>query len=180
MSTCARNMWRHEIKLIVKQILCIKLVKYCDKLQNSFNIKVFAIVSAYLLLACQTQQTVSGRSKPCGTQLLYSTRWKYTILVQHDKQTPSIHAPFMIHTDKSETRILDRSATLFSWLEDLFRQVLWNFSNSSEHIRLKPSTVINTILNRIYDRNTFWLGNLKRMNYLGTHTHWMTIVELIL
>ena len=27
-STCARNMWRHEIKLIVKQILCIKLVKY--------------------------------------------------------------------------------------------------------------------------------------------------------
>jgi len=28
MSTCARNMYRHEIKLIVKQILCIKLVKY--------------------------------------------------------------------------------------------------------------------------------------------------------
>jgi len=27
-STCARNMLRHEIKLIVKQILCIKLVKY--------------------------------------------------------------------------------------------------------------------------------------------------------
>ena len=27
-STCVRNMWRHEIKLIVKQILCIKLVKY--------------------------------------------------------------------------------------------------------------------------------------------------------
>jgi len=26
--TCARNMQRHEIKLIVKQILCIKLVKY--------------------------------------------------------------------------------------------------------------------------------------------------------
>jgi len=30
-STCARNMLRHEIKLIVKQILCIKLVKYCNK-----------------------------------------------------------------------------------------------------------------------------------------------------
>jgi len=28
MSICARNMYRHEIKLIVKQILCIKLVKY--------------------------------------------------------------------------------------------------------------------------------------------------------
>ena len=28
MSTCARNMYRHEIKLIVKQILCIKLVNY--------------------------------------------------------------------------------------------------------------------------------------------------------
>ena len=28
---CARNMYRHEIKLIVKQILCIKLVKYWDK-----------------------------------------------------------------------------------------------------------------------------------------------------
>jgi len=27
-STCARNMYRHEIKLFVKQILCIKLVKY--------------------------------------------------------------------------------------------------------------------------------------------------------
>jgi len=27
-STCARNMYRHEIKLTVKQILCIKLVKY--------------------------------------------------------------------------------------------------------------------------------------------------------
>ena len=27
-STCARNMQRHEIKLIVKEILCIKLVKY--------------------------------------------------------------------------------------------------------------------------------------------------------
>jgi hypothetical protein len=27
MSTCARNMQKHEIKLIVKQILCIKLVK---------------------------------------------------------------------------------------------------------------------------------------------------------
>jgi len=25
---CARNMYRHELKLIVKQILCIKLVKY--------------------------------------------------------------------------------------------------------------------------------------------------------
>ena len=25
---CARNMYRHEIKLIVKQILCIELVKY--------------------------------------------------------------------------------------------------------------------------------------------------------
>jgi len=24
-------MWRHEIKLTVKQILCIKLVKYWDK-----------------------------------------------------------------------------------------------------------------------------------------------------
>jgi len=31
MSICARNMYRHEIKLIVKQILCIKLVKYWDK-----------------------------------------------------------------------------------------------------------------------------------------------------
>ena len=31
MSTCARNMYRHEIKLIVKQILCIKLVKYWNK-----------------------------------------------------------------------------------------------------------------------------------------------------
>jgi len=31
MGTCARNMYRHEIKLIVKQILCIKLVKYWDK-----------------------------------------------------------------------------------------------------------------------------------------------------
>ena len=31
MSTCARNMYRHEIKLIVKQILCIKLVNYRDK-----------------------------------------------------------------------------------------------------------------------------------------------------
>jgi len=30
-STCARNLYRHEIKLIVKQILCIKLVKYWDK-----------------------------------------------------------------------------------------------------------------------------------------------------
>ena len=28
MSTYARNMYRHEIKLIVKLILCIKLVKY--------------------------------------------------------------------------------------------------------------------------------------------------------
>ena len=28
MSTCARNMWRHEIKPTVKQILCIKFVKY--------------------------------------------------------------------------------------------------------------------------------------------------------
>jgi len=28
MSACARNMWTHEIKLIVKQILCTKLVKY--------------------------------------------------------------------------------------------------------------------------------------------------------
>ena len=27
-STCARNTKMHEIKLIVKQILCIKLVKY--------------------------------------------------------------------------------------------------------------------------------------------------------
>jgi len=27
-STCARNMKKHEIKLTVKQILCIKLVKY--------------------------------------------------------------------------------------------------------------------------------------------------------
>ena len=27
-STCARNMQRHKIKVIVKQILCIKLVKY--------------------------------------------------------------------------------------------------------------------------------------------------------
>ena len=27
MSTCARNMYRHEIKLIVNQILCVNLVK---------------------------------------------------------------------------------------------------------------------------------------------------------
>jgi len=27
-STCARNMYRHEIRLTVRQILCIKLVKY--------------------------------------------------------------------------------------------------------------------------------------------------------
>jgi len=31
MSACARNMYRHEIKLIVKQILCIKLANYYDK-----------------------------------------------------------------------------------------------------------------------------------------------------
>jgi len=30
-STCARNMYRHEKELIVKQILCIKLVKHRDK-----------------------------------------------------------------------------------------------------------------------------------------------------
>ena len=30
-STCARIMYRHEIKLIVKEILCIKLVKYWNK-----------------------------------------------------------------------------------------------------------------------------------------------------
>jgi len=31
MSTCARNMYRYEIKLTVKQILCINMVKYWDK-----------------------------------------------------------------------------------------------------------------------------------------------------
>jgi len=33
-STCARNMYRHEMKLVVKQILCIKFVKYWDKKRN--------------------------------------------------------------------------------------------------------------------------------------------------
>jgi len=42
-STCARNMKRHEIKLIVKQMLCIKLVKYCDKyteMHSQQNVKI--------------------------------------------------------------------------------------------------------------------------------------------
>ena len=38
-STCARNMYRHEIKLIVKQILCIKLVKYWDKCADCVRVR---------------------------------------------------------------------------------------------------------------------------------------------
>ena len=92
-------------------------------------------------------------------------------MAQHDKQTTNTHDPVRLDRDISETITLDRLATLVSGLEDLFRQILSNFSNSSEHIRLKPSTIINTMYNRIYDRNTFWLENLKGINYVGTHTH---------
>jgi len=32
-------MWRHEIKLIVKQTLCIKLVKYWDKCYHVVEVR---------------------------------------------------------------------------------------------------------------------------------------------
>jgi len=50
MSTCARNMYRHEIKLIVKQILCISLVKYWDKytkMHGQQNVKIVEQISNY-------------------------------------------------------------------------------------------------------------------------------------
>ena len=50
MSTCARNMWRHEIKLIVKQILFIKLVKYWDKytkMHGQQNVKMVLVVPVH-------------------------------------------------------------------------------------------------------------------------------------
>jgi len=43
LSICARDIYRHEIKLIVKQILCIKLVKYRDKyteMHGQQNVKI--------------------------------------------------------------------------------------------------------------------------------------------
>jgi hypothetical protein len=92
-------------------------------------------------------------------------------LLQHDKQIANIHVSVRLDTDKSETSTLDRSATLVSGVEHLIRQTLSNFSNSSQHIRLKPSTITNTIYNRIYDRSTLWLENLKGINHLGTHMH---------
>jgi len=52
MSTCARNMYRHEIKLIVKQILCINLVNYRDKyteMHGQQNVK--KINTAYCIVA---------------------------------------------------------------------------------------------------------------------------------
>ena len=52
MSTCARNMYRHEIKLIVKQILCIKLVKYWDKytkIHGQQNVKI--LINGYCCIS---------------------------------------------------------------------------------------------------------------------------------
>jgi len=58
MSTCARNMYRREIKLTVKQILYIMLVKYWDKyteMHSQENVKIilmfysfFWAISSYL------------------------------------------------------------------------------------------------------------------------------------
>ena len=43
-SACARNMWKHEIKLIMKQILCIKLINYWDK-----KIKIIIVIITVIL-----------------------------------------------------------------------------------------------------------------------------------
>jgi len=53
MNTCARNMYRYEIKHIVKQILCIKLVKYWDKyteMHGQQNVKILSIYMKYICL----------------------------------------------------------------------------------------------------------------------------------
>ena len=44
-STCARNMYGREIKVIVKQVLCIKLVKYSDKCRLNFSCDHHALYS---------------------------------------------------------------------------------------------------------------------------------------
>ena len=78
MSTCARNMKRHEIKLIAKQILCINLVIYWDawstKRQNTVTLSntrsvhsetCNTVLHLYLLLqhSCPTEQGITD--KPC-------------------------------------------------------------------------------------------------------------------
>ena len=44
MSTCARNMWRHEINIFKTKMLCIKLVNYWDKYTETHgqqNVKIY-------------------------------------------------------------------------------------------------------------------------------------------
>ena len=64
MSTCARNMYRHEIKLIVKQILCINSVKYWDKYtemqHGQQNVK-----NSRVSFLCWKRETCKRNSQAC-------------------------------------------------------------------------------------------------------------------
>ena len=66
-STCARNMYRHEIKLIVKQILCINLVKSWDKLSYICCKNYLRLVDGKLLTPKRQN------SQPHNKAVLYKT-----------------------------------------------------------------------------------------------------------
>jgi len=88
-STCARNMYRHEIKLIVKQILCINLVKYWDKyteMHDQQNVKIQHRISG-----CYPK--VSKRMENC---------WNVTMLLNVRKKTAVCRSNYLWNKLHSE------------------------------------------------------------------------------
>jgi len=96
MSTCARNMYRHEIKLIVKQILCIKLVKYWDKyteMHGQQNVRTFFCFNAAwgslhedlrTFYCCRWREFATNALLPQHAVFLRSSQWRVVQQQQHN------------------------------------------------------------------------------------------------